>query len=1132
MRDDELRLPSRERQTAREISAFIFALLACLTAFALYLPTDRSGVVGAFFKRIFCGCLGGFAYVLPLFFVLAAVEAFMMRGGRLKSFHVLHALLTLVLLAAFWQLAHIGPEAFNQQFSAAFRQELIGQGKAQSEGQTSAFLLKYLWTSSNREIGQVWFSDFRYTGLPAGLIAYGLADLLGRFGALTVLLVALCIEGILLFNFSFIEAAIHIRAGFQRLRQRFKDRDEVSTSTIDYDAEPHPFSDGSMDEAEETAETRGSLEEAKRPAALPNLYEDDVEILLDSMERVSLISRFHSWISKLFKRKKGAMSFDRDNEPFDLLKMREESLRRQSLRDAGYDDAYIDELEARAREQVERKRHIPEFLRRHGADPALDVRSKPDVPPFLRSQEGEMDAPVKRSHPVNETSFFEQLINREVPATPPQAYADERIQTTQARRRTELGEVWGENQGSQLERLDSERRDYAESDVARRGPLPCEQANHADDSMLSDLDESSEFIRGDGVLNPDERERISAFHPASGPSQDSPAEDSGPGFEIRYDSEADDDQEPMANELETMNGEEETLVSTKLSSQTNEPASKPSQPSWLGLKSEAKSKSKSASTLATPSIDSDLEGSENVEKRDYVFPPLDLLNVGPVRSAASRIEVEEMGKKLIELLASFGVEARLSNITSGPTITRFELSPGPGVRVNKIVNLSEDIALGLACTGLRIEAPIPGRSAVGIEVPNRHKETVYLRPLLESEPFQKNPSKLLAPIGRDIPGQAILCDISKMPHLLIAGATGSGKSICINSILTSLLYRSSPDDLRMILIDPKVVELSIYNGIPHLLTPVVTDPQKAANSLNWAVNEMNRRYNLFSKKKVRDMKRYNQLLDEERARIEEEREAMRVRARLNDPAMGHEERERLIQTAIPMPAESKMPLILIVIDELADLMAASHQSVETSIARLTAKARAAGMHLVIATQRPSVDVITGVIKANTPSRLAFAVSSQVDSRTILDRSGAENLLGQGDMLYHPQSESRMKRGQGAFVSDQEVEAVVAFVREANPSTNEDELSETITNTGTEESSVASEDRDELYNEAIETIFEAGSASASVLQRRLMVGYPRASRLIDQLEKDGIVGPFEGSKPRKLMISLEEWTQMREKGEES
>ncbi len=480
---------------------------------------------------------------------------------------------------------------------------------------------------------------------------------------------------------------------------------------------------------------------------------------------------------------------------------------------------------------------------------------------------------------------------------------------------------------------------------------------------------------------------------------------------------------------------------------------------------------------------------EAEEEKPYEFPPITLLQPRPVINSTSNAKrIRDLAQKLEDTLESFGVNAKVVYITTGPSITRFELKPGPGVKISRIVSLSDDIALALAATTVRIEAPIPGKSAVGIEIPNPETAMVGLRSLLEDENYQSKEAPLLVPLGRDIPGQPIFCDLSKMPHLLIAGATGSGKSVCINTILLSLLYRCSPKELKLILVDPKVVELSIYDGIPHLLAPVVTDPKKAANTLNWAVEEMNNRYKAFAEHHVRDMQGYNELAEKE--------------------------------------GRTKLPYVVLVIDELSDLMATAAREVEESISRLTAMARAAGIHLVIATQRPSVDVITGVIKANVPSRIAFAVSSQVDSRTILDGSGAEKLLGKGDMLYAPQSASKAIRGQGAFVDDHEVENVISFLRAQNLRGYTKEEAEKIMSTpspGVDTGgSMAEPDEDELLPEAVQLILEQGYASVSLLQRRLNIGHPRAGRLIDAMEMKGYVGPHEGSKPRKVLLTMSEW----------
>lgn len=482
---------------------------------------------------------------------------------------------------------------------------------------------------------------------------------------------------------------------------------------------------------------------------------------------------------------------------------------------------------------------------------------------------------------------------------------------------------------------------------------------------------------------------------------------------------------------------------------------------------------------------------ENVK---YAFPPYDLLMEEPSdqgNSRAYRNQVLEGARKLEETLASFGVSARVINVARGPTVTRYELQPSAGVKVSRIVSLSDDIALNLAAPGIRIEAPIPGKAAIGIEVPNREITMVRLREVLESPEFVQHPSKLAFAVGKDISGEPVVVDIAKMPHLLIAGATGSGKSVCLNSLIVSILYKASPEEVKLLLIDPKVVELSVYNGIPHLLIPVVTDPKKAAGALNWAVQEMVSRYKLFADKNVRDIRGYNELV-----------------SRTGEQPV--------------------MPQIVIIIDELADLMMVAPNEVEDAICRLAQMARAAGMHLVLATQRPSVDVITGVIKANIPSRISFAVSSQVDSRTILDMAGAEKLLGRGDMLLHPVGRQKPVRIQGANITDGEVERVVGFVKSQGDARYDDDVIEEINNSGaTDESGGGSEnDDDELLPQAIELVIDAGQASVSFIQRKFRVGYARAARIIDQMEARGIISGYEGSKPRQVLISKQQWHEMQ------
>ena len=476
-------------------------------------------------------------------------------------------------------------------------------------------------------------------------------------------------------------------------------------------------------------------------------------------------------------------------------------------------------------------------------------------------------------------------------------------------------------------------------------------------------------------------------------------------------------------------------------------------------------------------------------EKPYVYPPIDLLGMDPQKgNTGSRAEMIENAKKLESTLKSFGVEAKVIQISKGPTVTRYELSPSQGVKVSKIVNLADDIALNLAASGIRIEAPIPGKAAVGIEVPNKETQSVYMRTLLESDAFKEHESKLAFALGQDIAGNPVVTDIAKMPHLLIAGATGSGKSVCINTLITSILYKADPKEVKLLLVDPKVVELSVYNGIPHLLIPVVTDPKKASSALNWAVREMLQRYNDFAAHGVRDIKGFNKMMEEK----------------------GDE--------------KGKMPQIVIVIDELADLMMAAPGEVEDAICRLAQMARAAGMHLIIATQRPSVDVITGVIKANIPSRLAFAVSSGIDSRTILDMVGAEKLLGKGDMLFYPSGQSKPSRLQGAFVTDQEVESIVDFLKKSSKPYYTQETIDQITATAKVGGGDV-EDSDEFFADAVDLILEKEKASVSMLQRQFRIGYNRAARLMDDLERHGIVGPEEGSKPRKVLITKSEWEEM-------
>ena len=518
------------------------------------------------------------------------------------------------------------------------------------------------------------------------------------------------------------------------------------------------------------------------------------------------------------------------------------------------------------------------------------------------------------------------------------------------------------------------------------------------------------------------------------------------------------------------------------------------------------------------------------EEKKYQFPPIQLLK--PKLNSDDSDAMEEMqnnAKKLIDTLTSFGVKASIVNICRGPSVTRYELQPAPGVKISKITNLSDDIALSLAANGVRIEAPIPGKAAVGIEVPNKVVSMVTMRELIDSDKFRNSKSKLTTVLGRDISGEIVVTDLAKMPHLLIAGTTGSGKSVCVNSILMSILYKATPDEVKLLLIDPKMVEFSKYKGIPHLLIPVVSDAKKAAGALAWAVNEMLQRYKIFSEYDCKDIDSYNSLIEKNMNYMEK-----------NPPVVneeGEEVQPVLEVNGLPV-AKEKMSRVVIAIDELADLMMAAPSEVEDSICRLAQMARAAGMHLILATQRPTVNVITGLIKANVPSRISLKVSSNTDSRTILDTGGGEKLIGRGDMLFSPVGAPKPIRVQGCYASDEEIEGVTHYIKKAYSAQYNSEIEEKIKRIAAEEIAQGKKsgdsdsspdeglDIDSKMEEAIKCVIEAGQASTSLLQRRLKVGYARAGRMIDDMEQMGVVGPHQGSKPRDVLMTYNEWLERR------
>lgn len=565
------------------------------------------------------------------------------------------------------------------------------------------------------------------------------------------------------------------------------------------------------------------------------------------------------------------------------------------------------------------------------------------------------------------------------------------------------------------------------------------------------------------------------------------------------DSEESDPGRFVINRAEPLTAEETEMTGTERSAEEGVPDAMqmPSDLQEIPARRNRKNTKENAQAVAaeTASVEQSVRAMEEQPQKIYRIPPMNLLVKGKKGGGDSDAHLRATALKLEQTLQNFGVGVHVTNASCGPSVTRYELQPEQGVKVSKIVGLADDIKLNLAVADLRIEAPIPGKAAVGIEVPNSENTAVMLRDLLESDEFKNSRSPISFAVGKDIAGKVVVADIAKMPHLLVAGATGSGKSVCINTLIMSIIYKADPEDVKLILVDPKVVELSVYNGIPHLMIPVVTDPKKAAGALNWAVAEMEKRYKLFAEYNVRDLKGFN---------------------------------EKVLRGETGEDAEKKLPQIIIIIDELADLMMVAPGEVEGAICRLAQLARAAGLHLILATQRPSVNVITGLIKANMPSRIAFSVSSGVDSRTIIDMNGAEKLLGKGDMLFYPSGYPKPVRVQGSFVSDKEVQKVVDYLIDKNGSTaysNELEEHMMTADVPTSISGVSAEDtddRDVYFTEAGQLIIDKDRASIGMLQRMFKIGFNRAARIMDQLAEAGVVGPEEGTKPRKVLMSKEEF----------
>ncbi|MGI6545737.1 MAG: DNA translocase FtsK [Fastidiosipilaceae bacterium] len=1026
----------------REITGVVFLAVAVLLSVSYYLPNASTGWLGSFFLTLGKGLIGPVAYVLPALFVYGSFEFLLGKSLKDSQRRLTHMVVLLALFAAFFHV-------FSVDYGV-LRSLCLNEN-----GTHSAFkALSVLWKAG---VSPDAFQQLRTTypgGLIGGLLASGLTAVAGHIGAIILLVAAFSAELIILFRFS-------LSSWLTRLFGRLKD----STGL----------------ESRRARRKSGKSEISDNPA--------------DERERLRA-----KYLAK--RRQQGQTDYARFQSPHG-----------QSVADAAGAVG-----------------HVGGFNSNSPYPPSVDGVGS-DRHEIGAAKIAVKSTPQARFTPGEDADASSYPIYHENPAyqrNPDQGFSSEKRSGQTPANHEPSPRFSGSDEGF--------------FQVGDENPLGAKRVNPDDLRLISEFplwgagqEETVPDADPTPLISPDPIFSFDAEHSDQSPPQigeEAPArtdranrESQGLGdslFQVPTFLQPDrhDDFDPMEqreNEIDPVEMDDTSDPSAEVDSELSEHSSKTHSTVVYGNKPAGRSGSgdeltairairkrdndppvankdhETAADRPSPGPSAAENSKRGVVDRAYIFPPTGLLAKDKnKRGTQDNRAVQDMAKKLEDTLSSFGVAAKVVNITTGPSIMRFELAPGPGVKVSKIVGLTDDIALSLAAVGLRIEAPIPGKPAIGIEIPNRETQLVPLRSLIESREFREAKSPLTVALGRDIPGLPIVCDLTKMPHLLIAGATGSGKSVCINSILISLLYRASPEDLRLLLVDPKVVELSVYNGIPHLLSPVVTDPKKAANTLNWAVVEMDRRYNEFARFKVRDLRAYN-----------------RSAAESDDPQMPH------------------LPLILVVIDELADLMMTAPAEVEEAIARLTAKARAAGIHLIIATQRPSVDVITGLIKANIPSRIAFAVSSHIDSRTILDIGGAEKLLGKGDMLYYPQSSNKPIRGQGAMVTDQEVEKVLDFVRRENEGEYDSDVTRQISSekVGLDGDSAAA-DEDELLPDAAELVLEIGHASSALLQRKLKIGYPRASRMIDQLEEKGWIGPFEGSKPRKVLLTETEWEAMR------
>lgn len=1168
------------KQKSNEMMGIVFIALALFFSLAFYLPAIRSGFLGIFMLKISKGLFGVSAMVLPLIFLYIGLDFLLERRKNLTKTRVIHAFLALILISAFLNTVSMDYDSF-------IRVLAVSHNLSPEQLKASSFIVD-MWNLG--------YSNQNFTALksliPGGVLGSTLSCALntffGKIGSLIIISALLICQAILLFNLSISRLLKNTGKTFKsdlisslkykwnlskgdkaalKNAEIYMEENEVQTSQLYYEHADQALKQSTLDNDIAMAQDYRRLASLPVESMSQEEYERYLELLQYRREKVppkynpafGKEDELNTWL------KRNPEMDDVDNEPYlrSVPAYNGNNIFSKAVVSAGkflqdniLNDEYQDKVEGKINlvksGSLEERKNVDSSVNKveTGNEREINTFNTEDASNFSTGNKNYRKMQLKPARMVNPVPIGKILSDDEIWERPDPLEEDlhvRRVSSTETQisnleilskneesiskpKVPEIGSFYGVKQGEKsnlhLMNMSEDGRSYVQVDKFKNIALSNDNPLSKFRSAASESSSQTGYIdhllsTGSEIIDMSGETKTSADEEKIQRSnQDT----------VNYELNSTDNY--LSNDTDILRTENSENFNVELSKRINnvhqDEAAKyidfgeGTRLSFIDDESfntrrvhtlEEKS-SLSADALDNVSLNLKLTGGKLINsvektmlnkgllrKMTYRRPPLAMLKPETANLKVDKEALQAEALHLEETLQSFGVNAKVINVTTGPSITRFEVQPGVGVKVSKIVSLADDIALSLAATSVRIEAPIPGKPAVGIEIPNKETKAVGLRALLEDESFVSAESPLTVALGRDISGMPVLCDLSKMPHLLIAGATGSGKSVCINSILVSLLYKSNPDKVKLILIDPKVVELKVYNDIPHLIAPVVTDPKKAANTLNWALAEMARRYALFAEKNVRNIKSYN--------------ESLKNKANLGD-----------------YNDEEFLPLILIVIDELADLMATAANDVEDAIARLTAMSRAAGIHLIIATQRPSVDVLTGVIKANIPSRIAFSVSSQIDSRTILDGAGAEKLLGKGDMLYAPLDASKSIRAQGAFVSDSEVEALVDYVKTQNFHEYDEVIvnainsAQTANNSGTDTMAEdASGEDPALIKEAMNLILEYGQASTSVLQRRLRLGHSRASRIIDYFEEKGYIGPYCGSKPRELRINRRQWEEI-------